>query len=141
MNVWIFQHQTGVDVAAELRKPDGDVRIWNVDRYFREETTPHIEEGDIVLQWQPGSSDDGTAGIHAFCTVKRSPYYEPNEKSNYQVEVIVREVYPRPLTRARIRQEPRLRDLQVLRMPNHAVFKVTPEEWEVLQGLLADLTG
>ena len=53
----------------------------------------------------------------------------------------MREVYARPVTRARIRQEPRLKDLQVLRMPNHVVFKVSPEEWQVLQGWLADLTG
>ena len=141
MNVWVFQDQPGVSTAAQLRKQGvGTTWTWNIDRYVRSETTPHVEKGDFVLQWQPAIDDLSPAGIYGLGVTLGDPYFQPNEKTNWQVEVKILEVYHSPLGRDRIAHHPVLARMQVIKMAQHIVFKVTDEEWDKLQGLLADLT-
>ena len=74
MNVWILQDQPGTNMTKRLMVDGKGTRwIWNVERYVSDDTEPHIERGDIVLQWQPHLDNSAPAGIYAVARVMRGP--------------------------------------------------------------------
>ena len=140
MNVWIFQDQPGKSMAELLQMEGvGCTWVWNVDRYVQEATTPHIQQGDIVLQWQPYLSQAAPAGIYAQAEVRRAPYCSLNEKSHWQTDVQITHILPEPLPLETIKatRNTVLLDMLIVRMPGgHIVFPVRPVAWSALQQLL-----
>lgn len=63
MNVWIFQDQRGIEFATTYR--EDEIITWNIDRYLKVSTVPHIEKDDIVLWWQP-QTQNSPPGIYAY---------------------------------------------------------------------------
>ncbi len=137
MNVWIFQDQPGISMVEQLRiKGKGSIWEWNVDRYISDETDPHIERGDIVLQWQPYLNDAALAGIYASGRLVRGPYPSKGGKTNWKADVEIRQVLRAPITREEIQamQDPVLLAMHIMRMPGgHIVFPVKPEAWHALR--------
>ena len=126
-------------MAAALREHGvGETWTWNVDRYIRKGTHPYMEAGDIVLQWQPKRDAAAPAGVYARGIVLDAPCYQPDDDGNWHVQVKILEVYTTPLPSDRIKHDPQLVNLQIIKMAQHRVFVVTPEEWHTLERLLAD---
>jgi predicted RNA-binding protein with PUA-like domain len=137
MSVWIFQDQRHSDMAARLQARN-KVWTWNVDRYILDATDPHIQSGDIVLQWQPYLNNNAPAGIYACARVIQGPYQSPNEKSNWQVDVQIIKILERPITLDEIKatQNPLLLSMLIIQMPGgHIVFPIISEAWVALQQL------
>jgi hypothetical protein len=144
MNVWVFQDQPGENLVNELAATGvGGEMVWNVERYVRPETQPHVEADDIVLCWRPKGEGD-VAGIYGIGRVSRAPFYSPNVKSNYQTHVKVTHVFKEPVTKEVIlaNGDPVLRDLQVFQMAGgHIVFCVSETQWHALQELIAPMNA
>jgi predicted RNA-binding protein with PUA-like domain len=135
MNVWILQDEPGVRMRSKIEKEGtSEPWWWNVDRYIKSSTHPHIEEGDKVLLWQPNLDDANPAGIYAVGEVVNPPYFFPNEKSSYRIDFKITKVLHRPITREVIKSNRLLSKMQIIRMAGgHIVFRVEPSEWEELK--------
>ena len=140
MNVWIFQDKPGTDLTTALATSARDSWWWNVDRYVRDTTEPHIRPGDIALLWQPYLDPQHPAGVYAYAKVVKGPYEQNNEKTRWRVDLHITEVLKEPITRDAIRKtrNPTLNAMLIMRMPaGHIVFPVSAEQWAALQQLHA----
>lgn len=141
MNIWIVQDEPGVNMRAKL-KIEGTIEPWwwNVDRYIKDLTDPHIEIGDKVLIWQPNLDYNNPAGIYAVGEVVKPPYYSIDAKKNYRIKFKVLKVLEKPISRGLIMEDPLLREMQIIKMAGgHIVFRVNSKEWDELQRLCKDL--
>lgn len=145
-NVWLFQARPEqYDLRAELSKRRvGDLSSWSVTDNSRE-----MHLGDAVILWQSGKD----AGIYALGELTGEPYekiYEegsepPWAKSKGDGQPVAERrvsfkyttILSDPILKAVIRQDPVLAGMQVIRSPQGTNFRVTPEEWEALQKLIA----
>ncbi|MFL6332944.1 MAG: EVE domain-containing protein [Pyrinomonadaceae bacterium] len=145
-NVWLFQARPEhYNLRAELsKKRAGDVSSWSVTANASEMRT-----ADIAVLWQSGKD----AGIYALGELTGEPYEKTYEdgteppwartkgdgqpaaesRVNFRYTTILSE----PIRKADIKQDPVLAGMQVIRSPQGTNFRVTPEEWEALQKLIA----
>ena len=135
MNVWILQDEPGVNMIDKLEESDiTKPWWWNVDRYVKSSTILHIEVGDKVLVWQPYLDDAHPSGIYAVGIVEKLYYYSPEAMKRYRIDFQIKKVLNEPITREKIKENPLLREMQIIRMPGgHIVFRVEPFEWEELK--------
>lgn len=128
---WIFQANPQVfrirDALRDLR------RLHWAARQFRDEMQP----GDPVYVWESGPSGGliATGKIVAAPQVttpdaETSKYYTspPAEESEPCVEVQFEQVFDRPLSRDDLLDEPLLKDMSLLRMPQATNFRLEPQE-------------
>lgn len=145
-NVWLFQARPEkYDLRAELsKKRAGDASSWSVTANARE-----MRPGDVVVLWQSGKD----AGVYALGELTGEPYektYEDGTEPHWartkgdgqpavesRVDFTYTTILPEPILKAVIRQDPALAGMHVIRSPQGTNFKVTPEEWEALQKLIA----
>ncbi len=102
--------------------------------------------GDRVLVWLAGPE----AGIYALAEIVELPQLRPDppdraywlDKSRIgsKPQALLRftqKLLEQPLRRPSLKQDPVLKDLLVLRAPNSTNFKVTPEQWQRVEQLVA----
>jgi predicted RNA-binding protein with PUA-like domain len=107
---------------------------WLVTRYAKE-----MQPGDGVLIWMAGAN----AGVYAIAEMVEAPKPMPEppdigywldksrlgEKSSATLR-FTDKLLDRPLLRSKLKQDPVLKSLIVLRQPNSTNFKVTAAEWQ-----------
>jgi MoxR-like ATPase len=135
-NAWLFQaNPRYYDIDRALTA--APVVTWTLRQYKDD-----VQVGDRVYVWKSGRE----GGVVARGRVVSSPEVRgPNpdefpfmrdraqfEGEEVRVQVEVDDVLDAPLTRDRIRGEPRLEDLTVLRFANATVFRVQPEQNQAL---------
>lgn len=139
-NAWIFQGNPKIyDIAASIRElPE---TTWVVRRHRQE-----IHTGDKVYLWQSGAD----AGILGTATVLTEPevmgtdtskdrfYLKAEEFSQPEPRVNLRidSVLEAPLTKSEILEDPRLRNLLIIRAPTGTNFPVTIDERAALDELI-----
>jgi 5-methylcytosine-specific restriction protein B len=149
-NVWLFQaNPRYFNLEQELESVHpGDEDDWTVTRY-RED----MRAGDTVLLWQGGKS----AGIYALGELTAEPHlhsYEGGELPAWlagktagpdgrvtegRVPFRYTRVLGAPVQKSTLTEHPNLRNMQVLRSPMGTNFKVSTEEWELLQELIRNV--
>ena len=138
---WILQ---GNPKYYNVTKAIGDLdeMDWLVTRYGAE-----IVPGDDVLVWVAGKQ----SGIYAQAVVTKSArIVDVQEDMPYWREVpaklkvtpqcrirFVRRMVDRPILRSDLLEDPVLKTLMVIRVPNRTNFRVTSEQWQRLQQLLS----
>jgi predicted RNA-binding protein with PUA-like domain len=136
MAYWIFQaNPDRYRLIDALRATsEGDEKLWQVNQH---KTEIHI--GDSAAIWQSGRA----AGIYAIAEVTSEPEMLPADGDPYWVDErervtphlrvrlrIRRLLLERPLPRGYLREDPKLRELSILRQAQGTNFLVTEEEWE-----------
>ncbi len=140
---WLFQaNPRYFDLEAEVQKVQpGAEDSWTVTRYQGE-----MRSGHKVLLWQGGER----AGIYAVGELSsephphtwegdRPPWVEARKgtpREEWRVVFRYSQILPAPLLKSTLLEHPVLRDMQILRAPIGTNFRITKEEWEILQGLL-----
>jgi len=139
--VWLFQaNPKYYDLVASLRESRvGDENNWVVTRH-REEMHP----GDTVILWQGGKS----AGIYAIGQLTSEPYqrdWEPDQQriaerpyaaSEWWISLRYTLILDEPLSRATIKADPLLQNLAVLKFAQASNYRVSPEEWAMIEELI-----
>lgn len=99
-----------------------------------------IQPGDIVLLWQSGKK----AGIYAIAEAT-GPVFEITvdtadefvEPGGHKVPLRITQILEAPVSKARLLEERALAGLHILKAPFGTNFKVTAEEWAVIEPLIA----
>src|SRR4029077_9024470 len=145
MRSWIFQNNPAIwDMSAAVhRVPE---MTWSTSQHASE-----IAPGDRVYMWEAGPN----AGIQATGEVLDRPSLRPEfpaetpyrkkadpsgETERVRVLVRVDQLVDPPLLRTELMSIPALSALSILKFSQGTNFSVTPNEAEVLEGLLKDRT-
>jgi hypothetical protein len=130
---WLFQANPKVWLGFhENFKPQvGATGDWTVSRYRKE-----IDPGDRVLLWEAGSR----GGLLAIGEITGEPYaHDPSDEQVKPVwKVLLRytRILKEPIQRSTFLKDPVLRNMLHVRVPQGSNFKVTEDEWKVLQKLI-----
>lgn len=137
---WLFQtnpKQSAFLEDLKTREP-GDAGTWTVSSKHKE-----MEAGDKVVFWISGR----TGGICALGELTGKPYprdREPTEdelkkspflKSKWLVDYRYTNILKEPISRDAAKADPVLRDLAVLKFSNATNFRVTQNEWDVIDSM------
>jgi hypothetical protein len=147
--VWLFQaNPKYFNLEQELTKVrHGDEDGWTVTK-FRED----MRAGDVAILWQGGKN----AGIYALGELISEPYlhsYDEEEVppwltgkdddpsgqvTEWRVPYRYTKVLEHPLYKSTLLEHPTLRNMNVIKAPMGANFRVSAKEWEALQELLGN---
>lgn len=133
------------DLVRKGRVPWTGVRNYQARNFMRDE----MRVGDGVLFYHSSCPEPGIAGLAEVCNGaypdetqfdRKSPYHDPkSERGNPRwLHVDVKLVRKTPLlSLARMREEPSLATMQVLKRGNRlSITPVTEEEWQAVLALL-----
>jgi hypothetical protein len=135
---WLFQANPKYSrILAGIRELS--VLYWLVTRYSNE-----IVPDDRVLIWVAGEQ----AGIYAIARVLEPPHFldHPPDLDYWTTPIraigrfyapveFTQKLLEAPLLKSWLKHDPILRHLQVIRMPHHTNFRVTPAEWQQVKTL------
>ena len=135
---WVFQSNPQYYRLRDALASQGAPATWLVKQHAEE-----IEEGDRVFLWESGGT-----GIVATATVQGKPkpttdvdaFVVDAEKiggAQLRVPIAVDEVLDSPITPQTIRAVEGLDALSIVRAPQGTNFRVTPEQADVLLGLVS----
>jgi predicted RNA-binding protein with PUA-like domain len=144
MQYWLFKsepHAYGFEqLRADGTTPWSGVRNWQARGHMQA-----MSAGDLGLFYHSSIPQPAAVGV---CRVVKaaypdftqfdpsSEYYDatsrPARPKWYMVDVEYVEPLPRPVTLARMRAEPRLEGMILLRRGRLSVQPVTPREWEIV---------
>jgi hypothetical protein len=142
---WLFQaHPQRFDLRQHFATIDDALDgSWSLTRY-----RDHVRPGDHVIVWQSGDQ----AGVYALGKITGEPYHQTyidqdrpawvqadsdGHAEEWRVPIRYTQILTPPLLKQQLVDDPILSTLQVLRAPTGTNFRVTPEEWEALQQLIA----
>ena len=133
------------DLVQKGRVPWTGVRNYQARNFMRDE----MRMGDGVLFYHSSCPEPGIAGLAEVCSAaypdetqfeRKSPYFDPKSARDNPrwLHVDVKLVRKTPLlSLARMREEPSLATMQVLKRGNRlSITPVTGEEWRAVLALL-----
>ncbi|TMS54803.1 AAA family ATPase [Mycobacterium sp. DBP42] len=138
--VWILQPAADeFDLTDYLKKPDvgagtpGNLRL--------RQHVKEVAEGDTVLLWSPTPQPGiyATGSITGDNMTEHEAEAEPDGQSTAGRSIgfeLKESLLAHPLTLDRMAAEPVLKDLEIVKNPTAANFKVTGPQWEMLRTLL-----
>jgi predicted RNA-binding protein with PUA-like domain len=148
MSHWLFKSEPETYAFADLQaEPDATtgwdgVRNYQARNFLRDE----VGLGDLVAFYHSSTAEPGIVGIaevvqpgHPDPTAfdPRSPHHDPksNPAAPTWFQVRIRAIRPldSPLTLARLRQEPSLAEMELLRKGSRlSIQPIRPAEWKTL---------
>lgn len=156
MNYWLFKTEPdvfGIDdlAAAPARTARWDeIRNYQARNYLRDQVRP----GDQVLIYHSSCSRVGIAGVAEVVT---EPYADPSqfdpdhplfdaksapgEPRWFCVDVRLLERFAQIVPLKKLKQQPGLSDMVLLRQGRLSVQPVRQQEWDCIQALTSDWSG
>lgn len=139
MNYWIFQ--------GNPRHKDKDDRYFDVTKYVLEEDVltwevrqkhyvNQIKTDDLVFIWRADGNQKGSGGIIAKGIVVSDVRFNVEKDVNQvEVKVIERKVTPEAgmILRSELKQDIVLSELQIIKQPSGTNFKLSDEEFTLLE--------
>lgn len=140
-NVWLFQaNPDQYSLKDELPKLGTDA----IDRWAVTDYEKIMQPGDTILLWQSGRR----AGLYGRGVLTEPPFQrdwdpdpelverQPYQRTRWWVRYRLTDIYPAHLPREAIRTDPILGQMQIFKFSRGSTFRVSPEEWSVLQTML-----
>ncbi len=130
---WLFKQEPSDysydDLAAEGKT------IWEgVNNPLAKQYLRQVQSGDQILFYHTGK-EKAIVGIMAATEAAKS---DPNDEKAVIVSVKPVEKLKQPLTLARIKQEPKLANWELVRLARLSVMPITKEQWSILKSILED---
>ncbi|MDR8394536.1 EVE domain-containing protein [Aliifodinibius sp. S!AR15-10] len=127
MNFWIFQ---SIPDRYDLRQKlvEGKKVTWYATRY-----RSLMEIGDIVFFWLAGQ--ENIRGIYGWGNIDSEPYIKPNWNS-HGVDVIFKKRLSHHISVNKIKSNPSLKDLVILRAPQATNFLLSKSEAKALTDMM-----
>ncbi len=152
LHYWLFKSEPDVFSFDDLKRdgttPWSGVRNWQARRNMQE-----MRAGDLGFFYHSSCAVPGAVGI---CRVVRTAYPDftqfdaaseyfdstsrPEHPKWYMVDVEYVEPLPNAVTLARVRAEPRLAEMTLVRNSRLSVQPVTPEQWQIMLELARETT-
>lgn len=138
MAFWILRSEPDV-YGWDRLIAEGDTEWDGVRNYTARNFLKEMKPGDLALFYH-SNTEKAAVGVMEI-TRAWQPDGEPNAKGERiwaSVRVAPREKLARPVSLERIKAEPKLAALEMLRQSRLSVTPVRPEEWDVLLALSND---
>src|SRR5262249_1501654 len=109
-------------------EPWTGVRNFTARRYLKE-----MKKGERALFYHTGEEKQ----VVGIAEVIRESYHDPTDEKGVFLAVDVKAVkpFPKPVTLAAVKAEPRLKEMALAKYPRLSVQPVTVQEWKVVCGL------
>lgn len=146
-NYWLFKTEPGCFSFDDLKNRPDMTEHWDGVRNYqaRNLLRDRVQEGDLVLIYHSSIPQPAVVGI---AQVVRSGYPDftaqnpeaehydpratPDEPIWYMVDVRYREPLTRPVTLDRIKENPMLARMPLVKRSRLSIQPVTPEEWRII---------
>ncbi len=111
------------DLVKEGKTSWDGVRNYAARNFLRE-----MKKGDLVLIYHSG----GESAVKGLAVVSQSPYPDPTADDETWVSVGLKagKVLPHPVTLSRIKKEPSLKDIPLIKISRLSVMPVTKDHYE-----------
>jgi hypothetical protein len=143
---WIFQANPKIfDIIGEL-KDSYNLSHWTIRQHSHE-----VQYGDTAFIWK-SDAGEGNAGIYAVAKVISDVLPLPviwgekhwRNKADIKVESralirYIKKLVHNPILKARLVQDPMLKDLKILRDWQHTVYPVTDNQWQLLNKIVPSI--
>ena len=109
-------------------EPWTGVRNFTARRYLKE-----MKKGEHALFYHTGEEKQ----VVGIVEVIRESYHDPTDEKGVFLAVDVKAVkpFPKPVTLAAVKAEPRLKEMALAKYPRLSVQPVTAQEWKIVCGL------
>ncbi len=147
MNYWLMKSEPETYSFADLKR-DGSTNWEGVRNYSARLHLRAMRRGDRALFYLSATTPLAVVGIMEIVRTaypdpaqfdRRSDYYDPASRPDAPrwdaVDVKYREAIDPPITRERLKAEPRLRNLRLFSHTRLSVSPVTAAEWAVIMGM------
>src|SRR5215813_10887888 len=113
-------------MAHWLLKTEPEVFSWN-------DQVKRGEKGDRALFYHTGEEKQ----VVGIAEVIRESYHDPTDEKGVFLAVDVKAVkpFPKPVTLAAVKAEPRLKEMALAKYPRLSVQPVTAQEWKIVCAL------
>jgi predicted RNA-binding protein with PUA-like domain len=147
MNYWLFKTEPGCFSLDDLRNRPGMTEHWDGVRNYqaRNFLRDRIKPGDLVLFYHSNVPEPAVVGVAEVVRGgypdftafdPNSEHFDPKSSPNapvwYMVDVRYREAMKKPVTLERIKANPLLSDMPLVRRSRLSIQPVTPEEWRMI---------
>ncbi len=144
---WLFKSEPGCFSIDDLRKRPGMTEHWDGVRNYqaRNYLRDSIKPGDQVLFYHSNIPEPVVVGIAEVVRAGYSdftafdpegdhfdPKSSPDEPIWYMVDVRFVAAMPRPVTLERIKENPLLADMPLVKRSRLSIQPVTPEQWRII---------
>ena len=147
MAYWLFKTEPGCFSFEDLRNRPGMTEPWDGVRNYqaRNYLRDEVRRGDLVLFYHSNIPEPAVAGV---AEVVREGYpdstaldpegehFDPKASQQnpiwFMVDVRYREPLPQPVTLERIKQNPLLAEMPLVRRSRLSIQPVTAGEWQVI---------
>lgn len=147
MAYWLFKTEPGCFSFEDLRNRPGMTEPWDGVRNYqaRNFLRDEVRRGDLVLFYHSNIPEPAVAGV---AEVVREGYpdstaldpegehFDPKASQQnpiwFMVDVRYREPLPQPVTLERIKQNPLLAEMPLVRRSRLSIQPVTAGEWQVI---------
>jgi predicted RNA-binding protein with PUA-like domain len=129
---WLFKEEPGHYSYADLER-DGTTVWEGVSNSLALQNLRKVRKGDRVLYYHTGKEK----AVVGEMRVVRNPQPDPQDSSGKSVTVEVRAVrrLAAPVSLARIKEDPQLRDWDLVRLPRLSVVPVSGAQWDRIEEL------
>ncbi len=147
MPYWLFKTEPSVFSLDDLKNRRGMTEHWDGVRNYqaRNYLRDKIKTGDIVLIYHSNIPEPAVVGIAEvvregypdFTALDpASEYFDPKSSAEnpiwYMVDVRYVEILKRPVTLERIKGNPLLADMPLVKRSRLSIQPVTPEQWRII---------
>lgn len=129
---WLIKSEPAAFSWDDLLR-DGET-LWDGVRNHRAANNLRaMEVGDLALFYHSVTGKE----IVGIASVSEARLTDPNDPDGKWAAVKVRPVepFPRPVTLAEIKAEPRLQSVELVRLSRLSVAEILPEEWEMIRAM------
>ncbi len=134
MAFWLMKSEPNVYSWSNLQS-DGVAPWTDVRNYQARNNMKAMTKGDMVFFYHSNIGRE----IVGIMEVVREAYPDPQDERFVLVDVTCKQAFPKPVTLADIKADPRLANIALIRQSRLSVMPITPEEWDIICALAQDL--
>jgi len=147
MAYWLFKSEPGCFSIDDLRKRPDMIEHWDGVRNYqaRNYLRDSIKPGDRLLFYHSNIAEPAVVGIAEVVRDgypdftafdPESDHFDPKSSANapswYMVDVRFVAVMPHPVTLEKIKENPLLTDMPLVKRSRLSIQPVTPDQWRII---------
>jgi predicted RNA-binding protein with PUA-like domain len=132
MALWLFKEEPGEYSFADLRR-DRKTLWTGVSNALARQHLRQVRKGDRVFFYHTGKEKAVVGEMRAMADARPVPAEDDPKAVAVEVEAV--RALPRPVPLARIKDDPLLRDWDLVRLPRLSVLPVSEAQWQRVEEL------
>ncbi len=130
MGLWLFKEEPDHYNYADLEQ-DGDTLWDGVTNNLARQNLRKVRKGDRILYYHTGDEKAIVGEMRALADAEPDP--NSDDPKSVVVRVQAARRWKHPVTLARIKSDPLLKDWELARLPRSSVMPVSEEQWRCVE--------